>query len=111
MGPSCLFFIYFPICVLLTLRFSGLENLFPQLVQLLLPLLLLGLYFLFMFTEPVVHARVRELQIRGPVFLALVEFPEVLLLSLDSDGENMGDIFADDSGSWRALEACRLSLW
>lgn len=61
-----------------------------------------------MFIEPVVHACVHELQIWGRVFLAQVEFPEVLLLSLGSDGENMGDIFADDSGSWRAwkLAAC-----
>ena len=67
---------------------SGLDCILPERVQPLLPLLLFGLHVfsvnkLFMLVEPVAHGTCfLGPQIQGLALLALIEFPEVLFLSL-----------------------------
>ena len=69
-------------------------------VQPLLPLLLLGLQGLFMLVEPAVHGTCfLGPQIQGLVFLALIEFPEVLFLSLVNDGQYTGNGFTNHSAT------------
>ena len=67
-------------------------------VQPLLPLLLLGLQGLFMLVEPGAHGTCfLGPQIQGLVLLALIEFPEVLFLSLVNDGQYTGNGFTNYS--------------
>lgn len=88
---------------------SGLDGELPEWVQPLLPLLLLGLQVLLVLVEPMA----RGTCFPGPldpevVLLTLVEFPEVLFLSLVNDGENMGNGFVNNSDleEFGSLPAC-----
>ena len=77
------FFLISGLSVLLTAGSSGLDCILPEQVQPLLPLLLLDLQVLFMLVEPAAHGTCfLGPQIQGLVLLALIEFPEVLFLSL-----------------------------
>ena len=95
-----LFFLFFASqwSVLLTAGCSSLNCILPEGVQPLLPLLLLGLQVLFMLVEPAAHGTCFfGLQIQGLVLLALIEFPEVLFLSLVNDGQYTGNGFTNYS--------------
>lgn len=77
---------------------SGLDCTLVQWVQLLLPLLFLGLQLLCLLGEPAVHrSSLCGPHVQGLVLLSLVEFPEVFLLSLLNDSEDTDDGFAYDS--------------
>ena len=77
---------------------SSLNGVLLEWVQLLLPLLLLGLQVLFMLVEPPAHGTCfLGPQIQGLVLLALIEFPEVLFLSLVNDGQYTGNGFTNYS--------------
>ena len=106
------FFFFASLFVLLTPGCSGLDRLLPERVQPLLPLLLLGLQVLFAFVQPAAHGtRFLGPQIQGLVLPALIEFPEVLFLSLVNDGEYTGDGFANNSdlGEFGSRAACYFS--
>ena len=95
-----LFFLFFASqwSVLLTAGCSSLNCIRPERVQPLLPLLLLGLQGLFMLVEPGAHGTCfLGPQIQGLVLLALIEFPEVLFLSLVNDGQYTGNGFTNYS--------------
>ena len=84
--------------VLLTAGCSSLNCVPLERVQPVLPLLLLGLQVLFMLVEPAAHGTCFfGLQIQGLVLLALIEFPEVLFLSLVNDGQYTGNGFTNYS--------------
>ena len=91
---------------------SGLDCILPEGVQPLLPLLLLGLQVLFMLIELAAHGTCfLGPQIQGLVLLALIEFPEVLFLSLVNDGQYTGDGFTNhsDLGEFGSRAACHFS--
>ena len=78
-------------------------------VQWLLLLLLLGLQVLFMLVQSA--ACFLGPWIQGLVLLALIEFPEVLFLSLVNDSQYTGDGFMNnsDSGEFGSHAACLFS--
>ena len=91
---------------------SSLNGVLLEWVQLLLPLLLLGLQVLFMLVEPPAHGTCfLGPQIQGLVLLALIEFPEVLFLSLVNDGQYAGNGFMNhsDLGEFGSHAACHFS--
>ena len=91
---------------------SGLDCILPEGVQPLLPLLLLGLQVLFMLIELAAHDTCfLGPQIQGLVLLALIEFPEVLFLSLVNDSQYMDDGFTNhsDLGEFGSRAACHFS--
>ena len=76
---------------------SSLNGVLLEWVQLLLPLLLLGLQVLFMLVQSA--ACFLGPWIQGLVLLALIEFPEVLFLSLVNDGQYTGNGFTNHSAT------------
>ena len=107
-----LFIFFSGLSVLLKAGSSGLDCGLPERAQPLLPLPLLGLQVLFVLVEPAAHGTCfLGPQIRGLVLLALIEFPEVLFLSLVNDGQHTGDGFANhsDLGEFGSRAACHFS--